>query len=93
MQARLAGVMAGHLGDAKSIGDGVHELRLAFRPGYRIYFGADGAELIILLCGDDKSSQDKDIRKAKEFLADCWSSNCPLRGVRNSVEIVMAEVF
>lgn len=64
--------MAGNLGDVKSVGDGVHELRLAFGPGYRIYFGADGDELIILLCGGDKGSQDKDIRKAKEFLADYW---------------------
>lgn len=72
IQARLAGVMAGNLGDVKSVGDGVHELRLAFGPGYRIYFGADGDELIILLCGGHKSLQDKDIRKAKEFLADYW---------------------
>lgn len=75
IQARLAGVSAGNLGDTKSVGEGVNELRLAFGPGYRIYFGADGEDLIILLCGGDKSSQDKDIRKAKEFWADYRSKN------------------
>lgn len=75
IQARLAGVSAGNLGDVKSVGDGVNELRLAFGPGYRIYFGAVGDELIILLCGGDKSSQDKDIKKAKEFWSDYRSKN------------------
>lgn len=75
IQARLAGVSAGNLGDVKPVGEGVSELRLAFGPGYRIYFGADGDELIILLCGGDKSSQDKDIRKAKEYWADYRSQN------------------
>lgn len=70
IQARLAGVSVGNLGDVKSIGEGVNELRLAFGPGYRIYFGAVGDELVILLSEGDKSSQDKDIRKAKEFWSD-----------------------
>ncbi len=67
IQARLTVVSVGNLGDVKSVGEGVSELRLAFGPGYRIYFGADGDELIMLLCGGDKSSQDKDFRKAKEY--------------------------
>jgi putative addiction module killer protein len=75
IQARLAGVSAGNLGDVKSVGGGVNELRLAFGPGYRVYFGAAGDELIILLCGGDKSSQDKDIKKAKEFWSDYRSKN------------------
>ena len=70
IQARLAGVIAGNLGDVKPVGDGVSELRLAFGPGYRIYFGIDGEELTILLCGGDKGSQERDIRKAKEYLID-----------------------
>jgi len=75
IQARLAGVIAGNLGDMKPIGDGVSELRLDFGPGYRIYFGIDGDELIILLCGGNKSSQDRDTRKAKEYLVDYWRQN------------------
>lgn len=75
IQARLAGVSVGNFGDVKPVGEGVSELRLAFGPGYRIYFGADGDELIVLLCGGDKSSQDKDIRKAKEFWSDYRSKN------------------
>lgn len=75
IQAHLAGVSAGNLGDVKSVGEGVSELRLAFGPGYRVYFGAVGDELIILLCGGDKSSQDKDIKKAKEFWSNYRSKN------------------
>ena len=75
IQARLAGVSAGNLGDTKSVGEGVYELRLAFGAGYRIYFGSIDNELIILLCGGDKSSQDKDIKKAKEYWSDYRSKN------------------
>ncbi len=75
IQARLAGVSVGNLGDVKSVGEGVSELRLAFGGGYRIYFGAVGDELIVLLCGGDKSSQDRDIKKAKEFWSDYRSKN------------------
>ncbi len=75
IQARLAGVSAGNLGDVKPVGEGVSELRLKFGAGFRIYFGADGDELIILLCGGDKSTQEKDIRKAKEFWTDYRSKN------------------
>lgn len=75
IQARLAGVSAGNLGDTRSVGEGVNELRLKFGAGYRIYFGFDGDELIILLCGGDKSTQDKDIKKAKEFWSDYKGRN------------------
>jgi putative addiction module killer protein len=75
IQARLAGVSAGNLGDVKPVGEGVNELRLAFGAGYRIYFGSVGEELIILLCGGDKSSQDRDIKKAKEFWSHYRSKN------------------
>ena len=68
--ARLGRVRLGNLGDAKSVGGGVFELRMPFGPGYRIYFGRDGDRLIILLCGGDKASQAKDIARAKRLWAD-----------------------
>jgi len=65
IRARLERVRLGNLGDCKSVGDGVSEIRIAFGPGYRVYFGYDGRTLVVLLCGGDKSTQKKDIVKAK----------------------------
>ena len=62
--ARLRRLEQGNYGDCKYLQDGVFELRLLFGPGYRIYFSEDGYTLMILLCGGDKKSQDKDIKKA-----------------------------
>jgi putative addiction module killer protein len=67
---RLEKVKIGYLGDYKNLGEGVFELRVHVGPGYRIYFGLDGKEIILLLCAGDKSSQTKDIRKAKFFWED-----------------------
>jgi putative addiction module killer protein len=64
-------VKAGNLGDAKTIGDGVSELRIDYGPGYRIYFIRSGKAAIVLLCGGDKSTQDRDIGAAKA-LARAW---------------------
>jgi putative addiction module killer protein len=60
---RIVRVQAGLLGDAKFFG-GIGELRVDFGPGYRIYFVKRGTEIVILLCGGDKSSQRKDIIRA-----------------------------
>ena len=58
----------GHFGDCKPVGDGVHELKINFAKGYRIYFKEKDGKIIILLIGGDKSTQQKDIEKAKEIL-------------------------
>lgn len=65
--ARLDRVAYGLLGDVKSLGDGVSELRINYGPGYRLYCKQQGNVLIILLCGGNKSSQQEDIKKAKEL--------------------------
>jgi putative addiction module killer protein len=65
--ARLARVRQGGLGDCKSVGDGVSELRVDYGPGYRIYFGQKGQTMVVLLSGGDKRSQDRDIRLAKQY--------------------------
>ena len=62
---RLDRAEAGNLGDVASIGEGVSEMRIFYGPGYRVYFVQRRAELIILLCGGDKSTQAADIREAK----------------------------
>jgi len=70
IQLRLARIQEGNLGDYRSVGEGVFELKIDYGPGYRVYFGQIGSIIILLLCGGDKSSQDRDIRKAKEYWAD-----------------------
>ena len=65
--ARLARVRQGNLGDCKPVGEGVSELRVDYGPGYRVYFGQKGQTLVVLLCGGDKRSQERDIQLAKQF--------------------------
>ena len=64
---RIDRIRRGNFRDAKSVGEGVNELRLDFGPGYRVYFARDGQSVIILLCGGDKASQSRDIERAKEL--------------------------
>ncbi len=49
------------------MGEGVQELKIDYGPGYRLYFGQLGAEIVILLCGGEKSSQHADIKQAKAY--------------------------
>ena len=70
VQARVLRFEMGNLGDHKSVGGGVWEARLAFGPGYRIYFGKVGRSLIILLLGGHKGSQAKDIERARRYWTD-----------------------
>ena len=67
IRIRIDRIELGNLGDHNSIGDGVSELRITYGPGYRIYYVIRGREIIILLCGGDKSGQNRDIKRAKKL--------------------------
>jgi putative addiction module killer protein len=69
---RIKRIESGNLGDVKPVGDGVSELRVDVGPGYRLYFIRRGITVVVLLCGGDKSSQARDITKAKK-LAKEWN--------------------
>lgn len=73
---RLQRVQTGNSGDIKFIGEGVSELRIHAGAGYRVYFGRHGKAIVILLCGGDKSSQEADIERAKEYWAE-WKGRQP----------------
>ncbi len=64
---RLRRLEQGLYGDCEPVGEGVLELRMFFGPGYRVYFGEDDENIVVLLCGGDKDSQKQDIRAAKEY--------------------------
>jgi putative addiction module killer protein len=64
---RIARLEQGNYGDCEPVGEGISELRMFFGAGYRVYFGEHGNNIVILLCGGDKSSQDKDIQLAKAY--------------------------
>lgn len=56
-----------HFGDCEPVGDGIRELKINFAKGYRVYFKEIDGKIIILLVGGDKSTQQRDIEKAKEI--------------------------
>ena len=64
---RIRRLCLGNPGDVKTVGGGVSEVRISYGPGYRVYFTQKDEALIVLLAGGDKSSQERDIRLAKEL--------------------------
>ncbi len=74
IQSRIHRLERGNFGDSKSVGDGLFELRFHFGPGYRIYYGIRHGRIVILLCGGDKSSQQKDIQIANVYWQDYLES-------------------
>ena len=82
--ARLDRLKAGLLlGDWKTVGGGVCELRIDHGPGFRVYYGQEGKTLILLLCGGDKSTQAKDIERAHEHWKD-YKARLPKPPVQSS---------
>ncbi|MEB4590759.1 type II toxin-antitoxin system RelE/ParE family toxin [Candidatus Thiothrix sp. Deng01] len=76
IHARLDRMADGNFGDSEPIGDGLSEARIHYGPGYRLYFMRRGRALVVLLCGGDKSSQQRDIQRAK-VVADLWKGENP----------------
>jgi putative addiction module killer protein len=70
IEARIARVAVGNFGDAEPVGDGVLELRIDWGPGYRVYLARLGQVVVLLLCGGDKTTQQKDIDRAKAYFDD-----------------------
>ena len=67
IEARLIFLEQGNFGDYRSVGNGVFELRIHIGAGYRVYFSEIGNTIVLLLCGGDKSSQTRDIARAKTY--------------------------
>jgi putative addiction module killer protein len=70
IDARIRRLSLGHFGDVKPVSEGVNEMRIDHDPGYRVYFVRRGSTVVILLCGGDKGSQERDIRAAKALARD-----------------------
>ncbi len=67
---RIDRIERGLIGDWKSVGGGVGELRVDYGPGYRVYFGRDGMTVVVLLCGGYKGTQSRDIGTARQYWRD-----------------------
>lgn len=66
----IAKIRLGNFGDSAPVGEGVSELKLDFGSGYRVYYAKHGDQIVFLLCGGDKKSQQKDIEEAREYWAE-----------------------
>jgi putative addiction module killer protein len=67
---RIQRLELGNAGDVRAVGEGVTEMRIDYGPGYRVYYKQIGKQIVLLLCGGEKSTQDRDIRRAKELAAE-----------------------
>jgi putative addiction module killer protein len=65
---RIRRAELGSLGDCRSVGGGVMEMRVDYGPGYRVYFARQGDSIVVLLCGGDKRTQQRDIKRARELM-------------------------
>jgi putative addiction module killer protein len=65
--SRIERLGLGNAGDVKPVGEGISEMRLPHGPGYRIYYKQTGKAIVVILCGGDKSTQESDIKRAKEI--------------------------
>ncbi|MBZ0257377.1 type II toxin-antitoxin system RelE/ParE family toxin [bacterium] len=68
--SRIDRIRDGNFGDSKSLNEGVSELRLHFGSGYRVYYGKVGNMIVLLLCGGDKGTQRRDVKKALDYWED-----------------------
>jgi putative addiction module killer protein len=64
---RIRRLETGNPGDVKAVGGGLSELRITYGPGYRLYFTQQGEQIVVLLCGGNKSTQSRDIALAKQM--------------------------
>lgn len=70
VDVRLERVRMGNLGQYRSLGGMLYELKIDFGPGYRVYFGKIGTDIILLLCAGNKGTQQKDIERARKYFQD-----------------------
>ena len=67
--SRIERLGMGNPGNVRPVGEGVSEMRLTYGPGYRVYYKQTGRKIVVILYGGDKSTQDNDIRRAREIAA------------------------
>src|SRR5260370_21057538 len=73
--SRIERLGMGNPGDAEPVGDGISEMKIDYGPGYRVYYKRTGKTVMLILCGGDKSTQRKDINRAKELAAQLLKEN------------------
>jgi putative addiction module killer protein len=69
LASRIERLGLGNAGHVKPVGEGISEMRLNYSPGYRIYYKQTGRTIVLILCGGDKSTQESDVKRAREIVA------------------------